>query len=249
MKKIVLIFILLMPLISQAQFKTVGKFIIGQLVNDTAQVTQPGDTVATGKVARFNFTNEAQNVSGWNDCVYADSGLFVPVVDAGTGFTMNVTDKSHWGQYYGANNRGTIPDDGGGFAFPSDVINSYWYDYILIGPAQTAFYPNLFITGLNTTYLYKIQFLSSWYGTSPTDTIQYTAAIFQDGPTDTLFYSYFKNDSIRVNDYRNTSKTITTTFISPQNDRLNIQFGFPANPYASWGVINGLIITEYKKQQ
>lgn len=203
------------------------------------------DAVPTGNVAKFNFTDNSYAVSGWNDCVYADSASFTPVADGSTGFTIGIYSPSAWGGTHGANN-GYIPNDGGGYAYPDTVVNTLWYNFEVVGAGQ-AFIPNLFISGLDTTKLYKVQYLSSTWGNGGSDTVaNYSAVIFQNplSASDTSSTGYSSGNA-----FHNTHITITTPYIKAVGGKINMQMGTYANAYSGYGTIDGLIITEYKIQE
>lgn len=223
------------------------------------------DTVATGKVMKVNFTNVAQNVSGWDDYVFGSWQRYQvdSISDATTGWRMVRQGGTSWTtSTYGAEGTRISTPDAGGWAFNTESVDTtQWYNFKGVldsslhysTPLQSSFY----IKNLDTSKYYKLQILSSYAGRVP-----------PFGP-DTIKYSYFliSNQTSVLNNpasniinptiysqmfIGNTSNLITTLYIKPSANYSNgiyiIFGGYGADEANQYGVINAMTITEYKLQ-
>lgn len=206
-----------------------------------------GDTVATGKVAKFDFTNDnIKSITGWNKCylpLAGDSAGYTPPTDANTGFKMNVWGNGNWSANWGANSKPSA-DTGQGYtsSFPQSVDSAFWYNFQLIGVGFT-FYPTMFLSGLNPNYLYKFEWISSTSG-NPSDSLIYSAMWFQNVDSSLTLSAY----NVALGAKNNTNITKTVEYIKPMpGGTINMELGHLAFSGATgYGVINGLIVTEYK---
>lgn len=127
---------------------------LGAIASDDVQVTV--ENSPSGKIARFNFSQGAKPVSGFNN-VYGNPHLAIlSGTDAGTGIGINTVATTAYtpnGTNSGKDNMGVV-DDGNGFIVPQGVLAN------VIFTGTTSQIDNLQLTGLTPGKHCKIMFVA-----------------------------------------------------------------------------------------
>jgi hypothetical protein len=120
----------------------------------TAPTPQP---VGGATVFMFNFNATAQSVTDWEDVTgNPHTGTRTGTQNGVTVSTGNTVNWSDFGGNTSNDTGGEDVDDGGGFAFPSDVVRSIMYSRL------EAVLPVIEITGLSDLESYTIELMCSF---------------------------------------------------------------------------------------
>jgi hypothetical protein len=162
------------------------------------------------QIASFNFSQNAQSVSGWTNLHGNPAAALITATDAGTGFAISSIGTTNWAPY----SDGHCSFDGGGASggtfFPAGVMVNHWFQFSTYYGAYNALLPQLQISGLNRDSVYTIKMSGSFtigipnnFETNPT---RYTVA-------GAGFYGY-----VDVNCDYNTANGATFHNIAPDSN-------------------------------
>jgi hypothetical protein len=194
---------------------------LGAIATDDIQVTVVNSP--TGKIARFNFSQAAQSVSGYKNVFGNPHLAILSGTDATTGIGINTIATSAYVPNGANSAKDNVPvvDDGNGFIVPQAVLAN------VIFTGSTTATDNLQLTGLTPGKHCKIMFVASASSTPRNTKARVNGQIFMFNAT------------------ANSSKAaIFDDVLIPVDGKINI--AFYANTDGSvYGVASAVVVEEY----
>lgn len=113
---------------------------------------------SSGPLARFNFNETAQSVSGWTD-VSGNPHTAIRTATGTNGVSVSSLSTAQWGAFSSITAHNTNGEPGGTY-FNSTVMQSFWLNYSFSWASSTD--NNLRVSGLTSGQLYSFKISGSW---------------------------------------------------------------------------------------